>query len=369
MLSILVSILVIAYVLLVLVLWLGWERAQPFEDISDFKNPVSVIIAARNESQNILKILGDIENQNIPLELMEVVIVDDHSTDNTVEIIEDYLIKTSLSCQLLTLDNEEGKKAAIYMAIENANNELIIATDADCRVGPDWVFNMASWFKLPEIQLVAGPVRIFPQNSFFERLQAYEFTTLIASGAATITLGWPTMANGANLAYRKSAYNLVQERQEYPASGDDVFLMHKIKERFPDGVRFCKDDKATVDTPGASSVRSFYHQRKRWASKWSAYQHWPTRFLAVAIFIINLAILSLPVLILLNQVTWVLAANLFIIKFVFEFWFIKTIQRFFNSRFHFYEFIILTIIYPFYVTFMAIAGSIGKYEWKGRQTV
>ena len=76
MVSILISILIIAYVLLVLALWLGWERAQPFDDIGDFSEPVSVIIAARNESSNIIKLLKDIECQNYSIDLIEVVIVD-----------------------------------------------------------------------------------------------------------------------------------------------------------------------------------------------------------------------------------------------------------------------------------------------------
>ena len=83
---------------------------------------------------------------------------------------------------------------------------------------------------------------------------------------------------------------------------------------------------------------------------------------------VNLATLSLPFLVLFSTLTPVLAANLFVVRFVFEFLFLKEVQKFFKSRILLHEFIILAIIYPAYVTFMALVGLIGKYKWKDRTT-
>lgn len=369
MVSIIISALIITYVLMVLILWLGWEKAGPFQEVLVVEQPVSIVIAIRNEAENIVNLLQDIRDQDYPQEMVEVILIDDHSTDNTVDLVSKFIKSDKLNINLFSLINEEGKKAAIHEGVQKASHELIITTDGDCRAQPDWITSMLAFFTDQNTQLVSGPVRIYPQESFFSRLQGNEFTTLISSGAATIALGWPTMANGANLAYRKSAYHEVSERYENAASGDDVFLLHKIKDKYPEGICFCKDKNAIVDTPAASSINSFYNQRKRWASKWGEYRHWPTKLLAVLIFCVNMGVLLLPVLAVFNMVTWVLAANLFVVKFVFEFWFIKTVQKFFNVEFRLYEFVILTLIYPFYVTFIAVAGLFSKYEWKGRRTI
>ena len=358
----------IAYAILVLVLWLGWERAEPYHNPENIYLPVSLVIAVRNESENILNLVHDIEKQDFPDQKIEVIIVNDHSDDDTQERVSDYINQTDLQIKLLKLADEEGKKAALHMGIQNASNNIILTTDGDCRVGKDWISSMVSYFNEEKTQLVSGPVRIYPQSTFFSRLQASEFATLISSGAATIAYGWPTMANGANLAFRKSTYNEVAERYEQTASGDDVFLLHKIRQKYPGGISFCKDKLAIVDTPASTSLSSFFQQRKRWAAKWGEYRHWPTKLLAIAIFLINLSALLLPVFAGLNQMSWVLAANLFVVKFVFEFWFIKTVQRFFKADFRFYEFVILALIYPFYVVFTAVSGLFGKYEWKGRKT-
>lgn len=359
----------IAYAILVLILWLGWERAEPYQDHENIYPSVSLVISLRNESDNILNLLDDIVSQSYPKEKFELIIIDDHSTDPTSELISGFIKQSDLNIELLALSEKEGKKAALHKGIQYASNDLILTTDGDCRVGTHWIASMTAYFNSKSTQLVSGPVRIYPQTSFISRLQASEFATLISSGAATIAYGWPTMANGANLAFRKESYLEVSERYERSASGDDVFLLHKIKHKYPRGVEFNKDKFAVVDTPASHSITAFFQQRKRWVAKWSEYRHWPTKLLAVAIFLINFIVLALPVVAVLKLMSWVLAANLFVVKFVFEFWYIKTVQKFFDADFRFYEFVFLALIYPFYVVFTAISGQFGKNEWKGRKTI
>jgi biofilm PGA synthesis N-glycosyltransferase PgaC len=369
MIVIIISAIIIAYVLIILLFWLGWEKSQPCVPNNINLQPVSIIIAVRNEEENIIKLLTDISRQSYPEQLLEIIIVDDHSTDSTAGKIQSFAGEASCPLTLSKLADGEGKKAAISKAISLTANEIILTIDGDCRVDADWVASMMACFDNTETQLVSGPVRMYPQATFWQRIQSIEFSSLISVGAATLNLGWPTMANAANLAYRKSAVTKVKAHyNQNISSGDDVFLLHEISHSYSKGIVFCRDPRAIVDTKPSNDLSSFYNQRKRWAGKWQFYNDNPTVILAAFVFLVNLTIISLPLLVLLNYLTLVVVANLLVLKFVFEFIYLREVQKFFNSRFLLHEFTILAIIYPAYVTLMALVGLVGKYKWKDRMT-
>lgn len=370
MIVILFSSIILAYVLLIILFWLGWEKTQPCVGDSECDHvAISIVIAVRNESENIIGLLQDIERQSYNKEKIELVIVDDHSTDDTVNKIQDYLRSSTYIIQLEEQHENEGKKAAIKYGIGISHHEIIFTTDGDCRLPAFWLSSMMACFDNDHIKLVSGPVRLMPQNTFLQRLQAIEFSSLISSGAATIAFGRPAMANAANMAFKKKSYDQVVERlHDDISSGDDVFLLHEIHQQYKKSVVFCRNPKATVDTQAAATLSEFFNQRKRWSSKWQFYHDWPTKLLAAFIFMVNAAMVVLPFLLFLGVIDWVIAANLFVLKLIFEFWFLKEVQKFFKSKFLLHEFIILAIIYPVYVTMIAVAGLFGNYIWKGRVT-
>ena len=369
MIAIIISAIIIAYVLLILAFWLGWEKSQPCQRENITQPTVSIIIAVRNEEKNITNLLSDISNQSYPEHLIEVIIVNDHSSDLTVSKVNQFVKDTKFGLIMMNLEEDEGKKAAMHQGIKSSISEIILTTDGDCRAESRWVESMMSCLDNDEIQLVSGPVRMYPQASLWQRFQSIEFSSLISAGAATLSLGWPTMANAANLAYRKTAYTKMKGlSKKNISSGDDIFLLHDISRSYSNGIVFCRDSKAIVDTEPSSALSSFYHQRKRWAGKWQFYNDIPTILLAAFIFLVNLAVLVLPLLVFYNALTLVLAANLVVVKFVFEYLFLREVQKFFNSRLLLHEFTILAIIYPAYVTFVALTGLLGKYNWKDRKT-
>ena len=372
MVAIFLSVVIMLYVLLVLIFWLGWEKAVPcIAAGSGF--PVTIVVAVRNEEDNIRQLLADIRQQAYPHDLLELILVDDHSEDNTVAIIADFIAQAgAISCQLIKLTSGTGKKKALAAAIDRAHHELILTTDGDCRLPPNWVGRMVACFANDSVQLVSGPVRMMPRETFWQRLQAIEFSSLISAGAATLTLGWPTMANAANLAFRKTAYKAVLPgqpgQQTRVSSGDDVFLLHGIHRQFKQAIVFCRDQEAIVDTGPAKNLPAFYQQRKRWSGKWQFYRDVPTQLLAVFIFLVNLVVVALPVLVFFGWLTWVSAVNLLLIKIVFEYFYLREVQKFFKTKFLLFEFVILALGYPLYVILMAMAGFMGNYNWKGRTT-
>jgi cellulose synthase/poly-beta-1,6-N-acetylglucosamine synthase-like glycosyltransferase len=354
------------YLILVIWFWLGWERISACTGELDGEVSVSIIIPVRNEAGNITNLLNDISAQSIGMTGLEIIVVDDNSDDNTNAMVSEYAVRTKVELSILRLSASKGKKAALQEGIEKASGAIIITVDGDCRVGKGWVAALLACFA-DDIQMVSGPVAISSASGFFTQLQMVEFASLIGSGAAT--MGWkkPTMCNGANLAFRKRAYENVGGYDDTQlASGDDVFLMHKMDQVFPGSVVFCKNDEALVTTAPAVSAWQFFQQRKRWAGKWSYYNNSFTKMLALMILVVQLTVILSIVLAAVGQVQWLVVFNLILSKAIFEYFFLQQIVSFHKKKINYVVFLSLQIIYPFYVVITVLGGLFGNYEWKNR---
>jgi glycosyltransferase involved in cell wall biosynthesis len=349
----------------------------------------SVIIPVRNEAKNILFLLQDLEKQTLSKELFEVIIADDDSTDETLEIVQNFKKNTSISLIINQLypkiDNASPKKRAIDSSIQIAKGKLITTIDGDCRVGEKWLETIASFQTETGAYLVSGvvtfgldfaPPLLFKLHSmsiaalirsFAHSAQIIEFGSLVGSGACAMFIQKPNMCNGANLTYLKSVFQEVGgfSGNEELASGDDEFLMHKIAAKYPEKVQFLKSQDVIVETQAHDSWRSFYNQRKRWASKWKHYDNWQTTALAVFVFLTNFVTFGSWLLAFLSTKLFFL---LLLIKFSAEFVFLSLIVSFLRKK-HLIWFIpFVQIIYPLYVVFFGlVAQKQGEYIWKGRK--
>lgn len=220
------------YVVLVLYMRAGWMRLpiiKPSTVVPQTK--LSVIIAARNEEDNIGRTLDCLMAQDFPKELLEIIVVDDHSTDRTNEIILSYADR---GVRLISLEAGDKlnsyKKYAINKAIDSSNGEIIVTTDADCRMGPHWLKTIIHFMEANDLYMVSSPVSYHEEKSYFENLQTLEFLYLIGLGAAGIGNGNPTTCNGANLAYRKAVFYEMGGFKgiDELASGDDELLLSLI---------------------------------------------------------------------------------------------------------------------------------------------
>ena len=359
------------YALFTLTLWLTWLRMPNFkpEGVSDGAF-ITVVIPVRNEADAITNLLNDLSQQTYTR--FEVIVADDSSTDATLAIIQQYAQTASFTLRPLPLANERTaspKKRAITQSIALATGELIVTTDGDCRVGPDWLATIAAFQKKTNARLISGPVTFTTGHTVFDSLQTVEFASLIGSGACTLALGFPTMCNGANLCYVKDVFTEVGgfAGVDHIASGDDELLMHKIATRYPDGVRFLKNPAAIVQTQAHQSWRAFYHQRKRWASKWRAYTSYGPSVLAVFIFLSNAA----PVVAVLSW--WLKFLNyetaLFVIaaKALPEFLFLRQVLVFLQKKSSVAVIPLTQLLYPLYVLFFGLVAQGKGYIWKGRK--
>ncbi|GAB3751444.1 glycosyltransferase [Spirosoma pomorum] len=367
----------LAYALFTTTLWVTWLHMTSFWPPTPGPDGpfITVIIPVRNEAANIGQLLNDLNQQTYSR--IDVIVADDSSTDDTRFIVEQYVQTARFPLRLLALTNEQTsspKKRAISQSIALAQGELIVTTDGDCRVGPDWLASFADFYQQTNAKLISGPVTFSAglnrfKPSLFDALQTVEFSSLIGSGACTMALGQPTMCNGANLCYEKRVFTEVGgfAGVDHLASGDDEFLMHKIASRYPNGVRFLKSEAAIVSTEPHQSWRAFYNQRKRWASKWRAYDSYVPTLLAVFVFLSNAS----PVLALLGW--WLdflngsMAALVIGLKLLPEFLFLRQILVFLQKRTAVKYILLTQLIYPIYVIFFGLAAQGKGYQWKGRQ--
>jgi poly-beta-1,6-N-acetyl-D-glucosamine synthase len=354
------------YFISILTLLYGWEKAltKPIPLSSSLKT-ISVVVPIRNEEQNIEKLLNSLVALHYPKEKLQIILVNDHSTDRSVQLISKFLTENIL---LINLESaRSGKKAALSKGIEHSTPEIIVTTDADCIQHQDWLLSINDFFEGDNIQMVVGPVAIDPTTSWFAKLQAIEFSSLIGSGAAMLHWGIPAMANGANLAFRKSAFVSVggYEGNQHIPSGDDEYLLKKVFEKFPEGVVFNNKPASVVRTLPMNSFSSFINQRLRWAGKWKYQDDWKVKAAAVAVFCFQAFMLVIYVLAIVNRHE--LAAILILAKVGLEGVFLFRVCQFLGVRFSLLPFVGLQLVYPFYVVFTAMASFLVMPIWKDRK--
>lgn len=359
------------YAVLVCYMRMGWS-ALPF--FSRKKNPqtkVSVLIAARNEEANIGRTLSDLLAQDFPKELLEIIVIDDHSTDKTSLVVQSY---AGQGVKLLKLEESEAlnsyKKKAISTAIEVATGEFIVTTDADCRIGSEWLATVVSYAEEKGCFLVSAPVVYSNQRSFFEELQTLEFLYLIGLGAAGIGNRHPSTCNGANLLYRRDVFHEMGGFNgiDHLASGDDELFLHKVAAKYPDKIGFCKSREAIVYTDAKRTLGGFISQRKRWASKSTHYKNKGVVALGVAIWLFNaLLLVSLVSALSYDASLWTALINAFLLKLTVELLFLFPLCRFAMRMNLMAHLPLLTAVHVVYMVYIGIAGNLGKYQWKGRR--
>lgn len=323
---------------------------------------ITVIVPMRNEEKNVRNLIASLQQQKYPSSRLQVILVDDHSHDGTLDMLKRF----AGDFTIISGAESFGKKGAIGAAVQQAKGDVIVTTDADCTHAPGWLESINRQFQQEAVQLVVGGVRI-KATTFFENLQALEFTSLIGSGAALLHFGIPAMANGANLSFRKSAFVAVHgyDGNSHIASGDDEFLLKKIHAKCPRGVVFNSDSKSVVQTLPQRPLTQFVQQRLRWASKWKFDQTPATRWVGLCVVLLQLSFLVCLVSAFLGHgdlPKWILLGKVALDGIL-----LWKVSIFLGSRFSFPAFIMLEALYPFYVLTIGIWAQFSSYEWKGRR--
>jgi cellulose synthase/poly-beta-1,6-N-acetylglucosamine synthase-like glycosyltransferase len=352
-------------------------KVHPFKFSEDVtaSTRFSVIIPARNEEAIIEACLTSVLQQNYPIKLFEVIVIDDHSTDSTAAIIRN-LQKQYVNLQLIQLaDVLQGqqlnsyKKKALEHAISKAAGEWIVTTDADCIVTSKWLKTIAAFIEDPKLVFVAAPVKYTNTGSSVSIFQCLDFMTLQGITAAAVHNNFHSMCNGANLTYNKKAFYEVGGFAgiDTIASGDDMLLMHKIYERYPSGIGFLLSRDAVVSTMPMPTWKTFFNQRIRWASKADKYKDKRIFTVLLLVYILNVSFIVLPILSLWNSSLWLYWIIMLTFKTLVELSFIYPVSIFFKEEKILWWFPLMQPVHIMYTIVAGWLGKFGKYTWKGRQ--
>lgn len=362
-------VLIFAYFIWIGLFYYGWERTPSWRmpaGANTFKPGISVVIPCRNEESNISLLLAGLLQQDYPSDLIEIIIVDDHSSDQTPAIVKKYADTHKKIIFVGLPRNQEGKKAALRLGIEKAGFSYILTTDADCVLPRHWIRSMAGCMFHSGADLIAGPVILKGDNSFFSKFQQLEHLSLQGSTAGAIKTGNPVMCSSANLGFRKKAFIAADDHsKDKIVSGDDIFLLlavHQSKGK----IVFLKSRDASVETNVMNNLRDFFRQRIRWASKSRLYTTKASVFTALLVFIVHFyALICLFGAFFLRDLLTV-AALMFVSKSFIDFPFLYSVTRYFKKTKIMLYFPVVQFLYFFYITFTAITSLTVKFSWKGR---
>jgi biofilm PGA synthesis N-glycosyltransferase PgaC len=377
-LTILLIAIILIYAVLILALYIGWQKTKEFHlqglpAITKF----SIIIPFRNEAENLPELLYSLSNLDYPKSLFEIIMVNDESEDKSVALCLQF--KRSNPTLNLTVLNthrktNSPKKDALTTAINSARFGYIITTDADCAVPTSWLQAFNEKIIETNADLIAGPVSFFAAYSSIEKFLNYlaafqelDFMSLQAVGIGGFGLNSPFICNAANMCYKKESFQKVDgfKGNLNISSGDDVFLLQKFTElNYP--VTFLKTEKAIVYTKPQASLKDLFSQRIRWAAKTSAYKSMFAKLIGLSVLMMNLSLVLLFALTPFDLVPYQILLFGFFTKFLVDLNLLYVSADFFSKKILLSHYLWSSIMYPFFTTIVGFLSLFKGFNWKGR---
>lgn len=347
----------------------GWKKLKINSDIdSDTRVSVSVIIPFRNERDKISENFNSLLNQDYPVSFFEIIYINDHSDDNTCELLRE-MMKNASNVKLVHLSSfQSGKKDALLEGVKIANGEFLLFTDADCYPVRSWIRTMADFYIKYKPVMISGPVLLKDDKRFLSRFQALELMSLVGTGAGSFGIRDPILCNAANMGFQKEIY-LQYKHKIKPeiSSGDDIFILLFLKNMYASRLLFLKSCNSIVYTDPADSISKFLAQRIRWVSKSKHYHDSLIIFTALSVLGVNLTLLILIILLTAHKTFLITFIIVLLTKVIIDFCFLRSICIFFGRRDLLRIFIPSEILYLPYSIFSALAGNFLIPLWKGRK--
>ena len=236
---------------------------------------LTVLVPVRDEASHIRDTLHGLLHQTHPADRMEILVLDDFSTDGTVGIVEEVAEEARVSLRCIRLADHlpphhadrPNKKAALTLGMDMARFEIIATTDGDCFHGPRWLAALVHALG-DDHDLAVGPVLLQDGRGLAHGFLQADALAMAGLTIASIRHGSPLMANGASLLVKRSVFRAVGGYDGFDqATGDDVHLLHKVVARGGDRVAVAACADAIVTTEAPASWHAFWQQRLRWTAK------------------------------------------------------------------------------------------------------
>jgi cellulose synthase/poly-beta-1,6-N-acetylglucosamine synthase-like glycosyltransferase len=346
------------------------QRLQllPSPSLKESEYPsVSVVLAVRNEQENITTVLNDLLAQHYPGPPVEVIVVDDHSTDMTLIRAGELVPRIRLI--RLGEDDGIGKKAALNKGIREASGTWILTTDADCRLQNTWIETLVSTGEDRYADMVCGNIKVEGGHGFLHRFQEMESAVLQVMASASLANGNPLLNNAASLAFRREAWLAVEgyEANKQVPSGDDTFLMLALHSRRPGSVVPCTRQEARVRTGTQPMWTGLFQQRLRWQSKVRYYKPGFIHLIGLLLWLSAIAIPSGCVFTFFypGLADYLLAAV--VVRIITELRMLILWRSETGQRFSLISIVGMSLFYPVFLLLLILAGICMKAEWKGRK--
>ena len=338
-----------------------------FESSKTSQKRFSIVIAFRNEEANLKTLLTSLETLHYPEALFEVVLVNDHSTDASTEIIKQFTSFNKTTKLLHLPEAKSGKKAAIHLGIQHAQFEFILTTDADCLVHQDWLNTYNAYLQENDVAAVIGGVAISKTNRFLEKFQYYDFMALQAVTFAMAKLGQPILCNAANFCYQKKVFHQLDGfvGNENLASGDDVFLLQKMR-KAKLKIGYVLQQENLVLTRAETTTKTFIQQRKRWFYKTKQISSVSQKFLSLLLLSTNFSLLFLMIFNFFSTAYFTLFIACLLIKISIDFFLTFELAKKMKLPFCVTDFLIANLFYPVGIVYFFGYLLNSKFTWKQR---
>lgn len=369
--SIALLIFVLVYAVTLWQLAVGYHRLTPFQaTAAQPQTHFSIVVPFRNESENLPRLLHSIQALDYPLELFEIILVDDASSDGSDRLVYQWRMNHGLyHVTLLENIRRSGspKKDAIARAVPIAVGSWILTTDADCTLPKQWLRTWDAFIRQYQPELIAAPVVYEQVRGFLGQFQQLDLASLQAVTMGSFGLALPFMANAANFGYTKKLFHALGgfEGSLNQPGGDEVFLLQKAAAQCPEKIHYLKATAAVVKTQAATGWGELWNQRVRWAAKASSYTSLFGRDLALMTFAANLALILAAVLGLVGWISYEMTAVIWLVKVLTDYVLTAPAHRFLTGK-PMWLWIPASIFYPLFATAVALASLTGSYRWKGR---
>lgn len=351
------------YVIMQTVYAWGWltypqENSKALEDYP----AVTVLIAFRNEAKHLGICIQGILNQNYPADKLNILLLNDHSADDSVKSIAAYLQNPNI--RLIEMPPEiQGKKQSIAFGLNEVQTPFVLFTDADCVAGPDWVKQMLNSMISSQADAICGPVEVRNESNFLEQFQSLDFAGMMAITAVSMRFKWFYLANGANMLIRMSALdkNNISWQEEF-ASGDDMSLVAHLQKR-NSNIQFAKANAAIVSTAAQANLSEFFQQRLRWGTKnKSSKSMLMMAQLGIAYLVSLLSMIAIAGIFFDFRFIYIL-----LLKLLGDILLLSSVAPYFRKQAHLAKIPLFSIMHS---TYIAVIGTLSllplRYQWKGR---
>jgi cellulose synthase/poly-beta-1,6-N-acetylglucosamine synthase-like glycosyltransferase len=328
---------------------------------------LSIIIPIKNEAKNISRVIESLAAQDYPQKLIQIIFVDDNSTDSFLDEIN----RAKLKCRGISIrvinNTGNGKKSAIISGINLADTKYVVLTDADVNHSRNWLSTIATYCETYQPTLLVGAV-FMNSSTFFEDFQACDYAAMQIVGASLLLKGYPVLCSGANLTvHRESFLNANPYNSNLDiASGDDMFLMQSFAKVYgKETIHFLNSANSFAFTNAKKNVSGYLEQRLRWASKTKYYFLSLTGLLGLVVFAVHFLLLIMLLSAIYNQ--WcLLPFGLFLAaKTTFEYLLFREWEKKFKLKFPLKWFVVFQFLQIVFIPCLALLSLFKKNtNWK-----